>query len=1405
MRPRCLNRTLLALRLWILVGTPVVVLPGLLRAEMVISEILYDADPSNAGGEFIELVNTGSEAVDMGGWVLGDAVDYTFPPGTLVAPGEFVVVARSAASASSFYGIDVIGQYNGRLGNGGDNIVLSDDALPRQVRDVVSYDDEFPWPTEADGGGTSLELDPGAVNNNNAASWLIGQPYSPGAPNDPTTTNGGDVVISEIMYKPLREEFRETFDRVSRNTYMERDTDDFGEYVEITNRGDEAVDLEDWAFTNGIDFTFGAGTLEPGEYLVVAADPEITGSRFAGVRVLGPFDGSLSDGGERLTLNDGNGDLVDTVAYDDRQPFPVSADEFGFSIEVVDIHEDNGTAANWRASTGVLPEPGLVLDEGGVEGGWIPVEIRGEAPSNRLYIFVEGPGEWLIDDVQIVASDGGENLIANGGFEVDDFGWRKVGNHEGSFRTEEFAHSGVACERLVATGAGSNLTNCFMVSRVDGLVPEQNYVLSLFARHLSGHGTLRVRLSGQGFDTTVIQGIESNSLADEWSDDSNPNGQWLYADRAGNALSEKSASWLAAELGAGQPAWTLGGDEGTPGWCRSVGSSPSMDFPAGMVGTHGPSRLTWTAPFLGQVTVEGRLYLPSANSDDQHWSISVNDTVLTEGVLRASEGEFGSNNPKPFSSGAAGESALTFFVEPGDEVRFDFRAVEDGEDDFVFLDLDLGFVGGSLPEPPVLGVVGQGSPGQENSVSAEGVAPLVSDLRHLVETPSSNEDVPVVVRVTSMVNVDTVGLEYALGNSTGFVALEMLDDGLSGDGSAGDGMFGATIPGQPSQTLVHYRVRAVDEDGRETVFPYPTDPSWTQAYYHYDGEIDTPLTLYDLYLTAANLGTLLANPRSDRYVDASLVVNGIAYPHMSVRKRGRNTRVHPKHQWKFRFNRDRLFRGDGFHEGVLYGNGDRVVDLMLNQPYGQEMSFRIMDLSGAENFEHDLVRVHHNGSFFGVYVAFESPNSSWLRKHGFDAQDEIYKPRSSETPNRTLNADYYHNDIDTDFEYWGVWNKKVRSLERPTEMRELVSALNDLDIESFRDWATRRIDVDQWLTRWADYILMNIDDFTTNNHYLHLEGAGSESGGRWKWYSYDFDSGFTYNRVGPIRALYGDGKSGDNPDWQQGRWQRIVSDDPVLRRVYFLILRDMMDEVYLRGTVFSMMDELFELATPDRLLDVGRWSTMRLSTNEMKSVFDGQRARTDEFLSVFPMPGHEDTPTASPAGGEFDGNVQVVLTEFNGYVPYYTLDGTDPRLSLSRMVYEGPFEISESTTLQVAGLKGAFSLGDWTRVNRYGFQITRSGVGPFTRGDCDGDGVGPGDVNDALRLLVYNFRGGTPPPCNAACDANGDGDTGGVSDAIWMLVHSFLQGALPVAPYPECGFSELARDEVLGCLAPTCR
>jgi hypothetical protein len=129
-------------------------------------------------------------------------IDFLFPvdPAVTLAPGECLVLTRDVAAFNGTYsvaaGVQVFAWGSGGLSNGGDKIQLSKpgeaeaDGTRHWLRvDRVVYSDgshpaDFawgldPWPTEADGQGSSLaRIDP-ATYGNDPANWRVATP-SPG-------------------------------------------------------------------------------------------------------------------------------------------------------------------------------------------------------------------------------------------------------------------------------------------------------------------------------------------------------------------------------------------------------------------------------------------------------------------------------------------------------------------------------------------------------------------------------------------------------------------------------------------------------------------------------------------------------------------------------------------------------------------------------------------------------------------------------------------------------------------------------------------------------------------------------------------------------------------------------------------------------------------------------------------------------------------------------------------------------------------------------------------------------------------------------------------------------------------------------------------------------------------------
>lgn len=140
--------------------------------------------------EFIELLNTGTQTVSLAGVRIAQfsATPYELDAGIELDPGERVVIARNPAVFQSVYGtginVTAAGFGPANLSNGGERIVLFG-PFGEKLQDFT-FDDEAPWPTEADGGGPSLEIidplgDPSSPSNWRASATSGGSPGTHGA------------------------------------------------------------------------------------------------------------------------------------------------------------------------------------------------------------------------------------------------------------------------------------------------------------------------------------------------------------------------------------------------------------------------------------------------------------------------------------------------------------------------------------------------------------------------------------------------------------------------------------------------------------------------------------------------------------------------------------------------------------------------------------------------------------------------------------------------------------------------------------------------------------------------------------------------------------------------------------------------------------------------------------------------------------------------------------------------------------------------------------------------------------------------------------------------------------------------------------------------------------------------
>jgi hypothetical protein len=155
-------------------------------------------------------------------WRLDDAVNFTFPPGVTMTPNSYLLVvnfdpvtnATQLAAFKSHFNIPagfttIYGPYGGKLKNSGASVKLYRPDGPQEpphpdvgfvpyiLMDKVSYNDTAPWPTNADGFGSSLQRRHRKEYGNDPINWFAQAP-TPGR----TNSFAGPLHADKIVRNP---------------------------------------------------------------------------------------------------------------------------------------------------------------------------------------------------------------------------------------------------------------------------------------------------------------------------------------------------------------------------------------------------------------------------------------------------------------------------------------------------------------------------------------------------------------------------------------------------------------------------------------------------------------------------------------------------------------------------------------------------------------------------------------------------------------------------------------------------------------------------------------------------------------------------------------------------------------------------------------------------------------------------------------------------------------------------------------------------------------------------------------------------------------------------------------------------------------------------------------------------
>jgi hypothetical protein len=443
-------------------------------AGVMINEVLAHTDPPLE--DYLELYNHSNEPKDLSGAWLSDSPTtnkFQIPTGVVLPARGFVHFTERTLGFG--------------LSSGGESLSLINSNRTRVIDAIVFGPQEsgVAYGRAPDGAALFYLLAARTPGTNNASVLL-----SP-------------VVINEIMYHPIS-------------------GDDDDQYVELYNRTASEVTLTGWQLEGGISFIFPSNTVLPAHsFLVIARNAARLRANYPNLspnNCLGNCSGRLARRGERLALSmpdlvvstNATGALetntihivLNEVTYGTGGRWGKWSNGGGSSLELISPESDNRLAPNWADSDETAKAPWTLIERRGVVD-------NGNVAADQLQVLLQGAGECLIDNVEVLNASG-VNLIANSTFESNASGWTAQGTESpSSWETSEGFNSARSFH-VRAVDRGDNQINRIRTPLTATLPSGTTATLRARVRWLRGHPEILLRLRGNWLEVAGRMALPGN-------------------------------------------------------------------------------------------------------------------------------------------------------------------------------------------------------------------------------------------------------------------------------------------------------------------------------------------------------------------------------------------------------------------------------------------------------------------------------------------------------------------------------------------------------------------------------------------------------------------------------------------------------------------------------------------------------------------------------------------------------------------------------------------------------------------------------------------------------------------------------------------------------------------------------
>ena len=462
------------------------------------------------------------------------------------------------------------------------------------------------------------------------------------------------------------------------------------------------------------------------------------------------------------------------------------------------------------------------------------------------------------------------------------------------------------------------------------------------------------------------------------------------------------------------------------------------------------------------------------------------------------------------------------------------------------------------------------TPGTLNNQGVPVLGPIVTEAQHTPQVPLDNEDVVVTANIRrAFANVTSTVLRYRVMYGAE-VEVPMLDDGLHGDGAAGDSVYGASIPASAASSgqMIRWYIRATDASNVVTRIPIFSEPLRSPEYmgtmvYH---QQTNNLEIFHMFVESPTAAESVNGTR------ASLFFLGEFYDNVGINRHGQSSGGFPKKSFDIDFHRGYNFR---------WALGEKKVDdinLLTTYPdkahVRNALAYEIFRDAGVPYHFVLPVRVHQNGQFWGDIHIVENGDDNYLDRLGLDPQGALYK--------------MYNTLFVADGE------KKTRKNEGFGDLQALINGATLADINARTAFLYDNIDVPECINYLAAQTMSGNVDCCHKNYYLYRDTLGN---GEWKILPWDID--LSFGRVWSGTPTYWDDFLYFDTGLRVGNNNSLMTaiyNTPALLQMYQRRMRTLMEQLIqppgtTQGRLEQRIDELLAAIGPDAALDLTKWGT----------------------------------------------------------------------------------------------------------------------------------------------------------------------------------------------------------------------